>query len=280
MTIYNEVTAQRILNPTSIDLGEYVINPYRGCEYGCLYCYVRFNKVVSRRKELWGTYVDIRSNAPALLEKELALKKPKTVLLGSTTECFQPVEKQYRITGQILEILNKYQVYYVILTRSPFIAEYTDLLKEGFCKNIYFTFNTMEDSLKAKLEPKSASFKKRISTINSLIDINIPVIPYFSPVLPFVSSFTDVFSLFPAVPEINFEGLNFRLGNIEHIVAAICAQYPHLKDNYKRMITDRNYYDTYWHSAKNSIIKEAIKAKKNYNVFVHGFGGYFENKYS
>ena len=257
----------------------HLISPYRGCEYGCLYCYVRFNKVVSRRKEPWGTYVDIRKNAPELLKQELAIKKPKTVLLGSTTECFQPVEEQYRITGQILEILNKNKIFYVILTRSPGIENYTDLLQKGFCKNIYFTFNTMEDSLKAKLEPKSAPFEKRVTTINRLLDSGIPVIPYFSPVLPFVSTFSDTFSLFPTAREVNFEGLNFRLGNIAQIITSICTHSPHLKENYEKMISDKSYYNAYWQSVKKNIIEEAIKAKKKYTIFIHGFDGYFENKY-
>ncbi|MBU1062350.1 MAG: hypothetical protein KJ952_06515, partial [Candidatus Omnitrophica bacterium] len=130
MPEFKTVKISRILNPTSIDLGEYVINPYMGCEFACLYCYVRFNKVISRKKDPWGTYVDIRVNAPKLLEKELLLKKPSSVLLGSTTECFQDIEKKYKITKQILEILNRYKVYFTILTRSTYLREYIGLLNK------------------------------------------------------------------------------------------------------------------------------------------------------
>lgn len=138
----NKIIVNRALNPTSIDLGEYVINPYTGCEYGCLYCYVRSNKSAVKRREPWGSYVDIRINAPELLEKELAEKRPKTVLLGSTTECFQPAEKEFQITGKILELLNKHKASYVILTRSPHIAakKVFKIYKHdfgGFFKNTY-----------------------------------------------------------------------------------------------------------------------------------------------
>lgn len=157
----NEVSVNRVLNLTAIDLGDYVINPYRGCEFACLYCYVRSNKVVSKRKKPWGTYVDIRKNAPDLLEKEIREKKPKTVLLGSTTECFQPVEKKFRLTKRILEILNNHEVPYIILTRSPYIVEYIPLLNQGFCKRIYFTVNNYSDTFKQAIEPKSPSFVSR-----------------------------------------------------------------------------------------------------------------------
>ncbi len=79
MVEYNRVKINRILNPTSIDLGEYVINPFMGCAHACLYCYVRSNRVISRKKKPWGEYVDIRINAPELLEKELKIKKAVTV---------------------------------------------------------------------------------------------------------------------------------------------------------------------------------------------------------
>jgi DNA repair photolyase len=114
MLEFQEVKIKRILNPTAIDLGEYVINPFMGCEHACLYCYVRSNRLVSRKTKPWGEYVDIRINAPDLLEKEILSKKPKQVLLGSTTECFQPIERKYQLTKRVLEILNKYKIYYVI----------------------------------------------------------------------------------------------------------------------------------------------------------------------
>lgn len=106
----NEIKAQRILNPTSIDLGEYVINPFKGCEFGCIYCYVRGNKTIKKDPRKWGEFIDIRINAPELLKKELKLKKVKRVLLGSTTECFQPADFKYKLMEQILNILIDNQV--------------------------------------------------------------------------------------------------------------------------------------------------------------------------
>lgn len=280
MIEYKEVKISRILNPTSIDLGEYVINPFMGCEYSCLYCYVRSNKVISKRQGAWGDYVDIRINAPDLLEKELISKKPKCVLLGSTTDCFQPAETKYNITARILEILNKHKVYYNILTRSPNIAEYTDLLGQGFCKKIYFTINKIAPELKNKLEPKSPGFESRFTAINKMLDKGISVTPYFSPILPWLSDFKDVFSLFPRSDSVEFEGLNMNLVNINTIVSEITTLYPALKPEYEKLLKDKTFYDSFWAGIKKDIIREAIKAKKNYNTYIHNFGTYFNNKYA
>jgi len=279
MIEYKEVKISRILNPTSIDLGEYVINPFMGCEYSCLYCYVRSNKVISRRPGEWGNYVDIRINAPELLEKEIASKKPKCVLLGSTTDCFQPIEKKYMITKSILEILNKHKVYYHILTRSPDIAEYAGILGQGFCKKIYFTINNIAPALKNKLEPKSPGFESRFKAINKMLDEGISVVPYFSPILPWLSDIKGIFGIFQKSDSVEFEGLNIRLKNIDDVMAGIISLYPALRPDYEKLLRDSRFYASFWAGVKKDIIREAIKAKKNYNIYIHDFGSYFNNKY-
>lgn len=280
MPEFNEVKIKRILNPTSIDLGEFVINPFMGCEHACLYCYVRSNRVISRKNKPWGEYVDIRVNAPELLEKELASKKPRCVLLGSTTECFQPVERKYQVTGRILEILNKHKTDYVILTRSPYILDYLPLLKEGFCKQIYFTVNKISPEYKLRLEPKSPAFELRREAVHKLLAEGLPVVPYFSPVLPWISFTKEVFSDFAQADAVEFECLNFRLNNIREIIDNIALVDVSLKSRYERMLNDRWFYSRTWQEWEKEIENQANQAKKGYNVYVHGFGNYFENRYT
>jgi len=279
MTQFRTVKISQILNPTSIDLGEYVINPFMGCEYACLYCYVRQNKVIHKKKDPWGSYVELRVNAPKLLEKEILLKRPAIVLLGSTTECFQPIEKKYKITKSILEILNRYGVYYNILTRSPYLQEYIDLLSKGYCKRIYFTINNLEEPLKIKLEEKSPPYEERIRAIHRLSEAGIDVVPYFSPIFPWVSDFKGIFTKFPKIKSIEFEGLNLRVINIKAIINAISSVYPDLRTRYERLNTDRDYYEAFWQDIKNSIKEEATKSGKAYNIYIHRFDSYFENTY-
>jgi len=276
----NEVKISRILNPTSIDLAEFVINPFMGCEYACLYCYVRSNRVISKRALPWGEYVDIRINAPELLIKEIALKKPKCVLLGSTTECFQPVEKKYHVTSRILEVLNGHGVPYVILTRSPHIAGYLTLLKKGYCKKIYFSINNYPFKFKQRLEPKSPAFAARDEAVRALLEEGLPVVPYFSPVLPWISDLSNIFTSFTHAEAVEFECLNFRLKNIFDIIDAVAGVAPTLKEKYIRMLGDEEFYGRVWQEMEKYISQEAQKAKKRYTIYVHSFGDYFKNSYT
>lgn len=279
MVEYREVKVTRILNPTSIDLGEFVINPYKGCELSCLYCYVRSNRVVAKEKRPWGSYVDVRINAPELLKKELLLKKPKCVLLGSTTECFQPVDERYQLTRKILEVLNEARVCYVILTRSPGICRYMPLLKSGFCKKIYFTINHMKPVLKNSLEPKSPEFEDRYNAIDELFEHGVPVVPYFSPLLPGISNYKGVFLRFPRTETIEFEGLNFNLSTINKITESVSLVYPELQNFYEKMLIDRIFYESVWRSIQKEVAQEAAAAKKNFHIYIHAFGDYFRNTY-
>lgn len=275
----NEIAVNGILNPTSIDLGEYVINPYRGCEFSCLYCYVRSNKAVSKREKPWGTYVDVRRNAPDLLEKEIAVKRPKVVLLGSTTECFQPVEGRFHLTGKILEILNKNKVSYRILTRSPAIVEYLALLNQGFCKKIYFTVNNFHPTLKQIIEPKSPAFDARNNAVRILLNAGISVVPYYSPVIPWVTNIKGAFSSFPEAERIEFEYVNFKLKNTHEIIKHISLTEPALEEKFMRMLHERDYYEQTWEEFDKEIEKQAQEAKKEHRVYRHNFDEFFKNTY-
>ncbi|OQY97439.1 MAG: hypothetical protein B6D35_15045 [Candidatus Brocadia sp. UTAMX2] len=275
----HEITTNGILNPTSINLGEYVINPYVGCEFACLYCYVRSNKVTGKRKDPWGDYVDIRINTPGLLEREILEKCPKTVLLGSTTECFQPVEKKFQITRKILEILNKHGISYVILTRSPAIVDYTPLLNQGFCKKIYFTVNHFNDTFKEVLEPKSPAFSDRNKAVCVLLDAGISVIPYYSPVIPGVTDTRAVFSPFAKAERIEFEYLNFNLKNTQDIIKNISRVCPDRGMHIVRMFTEKGHYEQTWDNLDEEIEMQARVANKKYTIYRHPFGEFFRNFY-
>ncbi|MCC7210225.1 MAG: radical SAM protein [Candidatus Brocadia sp.] len=275
----NEVTINRILNPTSIDLGEYVINPYMGCEFACTYCYVRSNKAATRRKIPWGSYVDIRVNAPDLLEREILEKHPGTVLLGSTTECFQPVEKKFRLTRKMLEILNKHKVSYVILTRSPYIAEYVPLLNQEFCKRIYFTVNPMSNTFKQLIEPKSPPLDSRNDAIHRLLDAGISVIPYYSPVIPWVTDIRNVFPPFAKAERIEFEYLNFNLHHAQDMVRHISLAEPALGIKFTGMVYEKAYYEQTWNTLDEEIARQAREANKKYKIHRHPYGEFFQNTY-
>jgi DNA repair photolyase len=180
----------------------------------------------------------------------------------------------------VLEILNKHKIQYVILTRSPYILDYLSLLKRGFCKEIYFTVNNLSPEYKLQLEPKSPAFDSRREAVNKLLAEGLPVVPYFSPVLPWISVTKEVFSDFTQADAVEFECLNFRLNNIREIIDNIALVDASLKPRYERMLNDRWFYSQTWQEWEEEIEKQAKQAKKGYNVYVHGFGDYFQNHYA
>ncbi len=279
MIEYSETRVSRILNPTGIDLGEYVINPFRGCAYGCLYCYVRSNRVVSRIGKEWGTFVEVRVNAAEQLEKELVRRKPAQVLLGSTTECFQPIELKYRLTGKILEILTREKVGYVILTRSPLITEYIPVLTAGYCRKVYFTVNWYGDQVKNAVEPCSPDFNSRFLAVRALYDAGVPVVPYVSPVLPWVTDIPGVLDRLAGLPDIEFEFLNGNLANFQDICAAIGSVRPQVLDSYKRLAHDRAWYEQTWKKVRLVIDSRKRPGTAGFPIYQHPFGSYFTNVY-
>ncbi len=274
-----EIKCERVLNPTGIDLGDFVINPYRGCAFGCLFCYVRFNKNTLKESRPWGSYVDVRLHMPDLLEKEILQKKPEKVLLGSTTECFQSAEKKYGLTRKILEILQKRGVRYTLLTRSPDILDVEDILKKGGCNAVYFTVNGYSDSYKQKFEPLTPSFDRRFEVIAKLKESGIPVIPYFCPLMPFISDYKGFMKKSNGFERIELEALNFNLGNIQAILSAIAEVDSQLEKNYRKMMQEEDYYSEVWRNIQDELTQLAQQGKTNHHIFVHRFQSWFENSY-
>ena len=125
------IQCKSVLTRSRLPEVDYCINPYVGCLHGCIYCYARFMKRFTGHTEKWGKFIDVKINAPEVLEKELSRSPEKgTVLLGSVTDAYQPIERKYKITRAILEILLKHHFPISILTKSDLVVRDIDLLKK------------------------------------------------------------------------------------------------------------------------------------------------------
>jgi DNA repair photolyase len=170
------------------------INPYRGCEHGCVYCYARpTHSYLNLSPGLdFETKLVAKVNAPEVLRRELAAPgyRAAVVNLGSATDAYQPVERELRITRQVLEVLAEARHPVAIVTKSSLIERDLDLLMPMAAERLtaaFISVTTLDHELSRTLEPRAASPTRRLRTIERLAQANVPVCVNVAPVIPFVN---------------------------------------------------------------------------------------------
>ncbi len=172
----NLIDAKSILNKASGFISDYdfTLNPYRGCQYACSYCYAAAFSPNKKLREDWGNWVIIKQNAAELLEKELAAwarKNPEQsaiIYMSSVTDPYQPVEAKQQLTQRLLQIMLPYQPTLVIQTRSPMIFRDLEILQEFERLRINMSIPTGSERVKRDFEPQSPSIKSRLQAIAKL----------------------------------------------------------------------------------------------------------------
>lgn len=170
------------------------LNPYRGCEHGCIYCFARpTHAYLGLSPGLdFETRLYAKTNAPELLRRELAQQNYQVspIALGVNTDAYQPCERDLKITRQCLEVLHECNHPLGIITKSALIERDIDLLQPMAEKNLIaaaVTITTLDHSISRTLEPRAASPTRRLQTIEKLAQAGIPVLVSVAPVIPFVT---------------------------------------------------------------------------------------------
>ncbi|WP_370087064.1 PA0069 family radical SAM protein [Ekhidna sp.] len=190
--IFHETPKKIISTNSSPDIGPSAsINPYQGCEHGCVYCYAR------NSHEYWGfsagldfeTKIIVKPEAPQLLEREFLRPswKPRTIMLSGNTDCYQPLEKKFGITRQLLQVFNKYQNPVGIITKNALVTRDLDILKElakSSLVHVIFSITSLDEKLRQKLEPRTASAVKKLKAMEALAENGIPVGVMNAPIIP------------------------------------------------------------------------------------------------
>ena len=195
-TKFIEVFPKTIVNKVdSPDLGlGYSINPYQGCEHGCVYCYAR------NSHQYWDfsagrdfeQNILIKKSAPALLRT--FLQNPKwqatSIILSGNTDCYQPAERQFEITKQLLEIFYEFRHPVSIITKNSMIDRDIDLLAKMAALrlvHVVLSLTTLDEDLKRILEPRTASARNVLRTLRSLSGAGIPVSINAAPMIPAIN---------------------------------------------------------------------------------------------
>ncbi len=166
-------------------------NPYQGCEHGCVYCYAR------NSHEYWGysagldfeSRIVVKKNAPALLRKFFDNKnwQPAVISLSGNTDCYQPIERRMRITRHLLEICLEYRNPVGVLSKNALVLRDLDVLQELNKLNLVRVFSSitsLDENLRQKLEPRTASYRARLNVVGTLSKAGIPTGIMNAPIIP------------------------------------------------------------------------------------------------
>lgn len=167
------------------------INPYRGCEHGCVYCFARATHAymgLSAGLD-FETRLFAKPDCAEQLHRELSAPRyrPRAMAIGTNTDPYQPIEKRYRLMRSLLEVLNETGHPVGIVTKSALILRDLDILKEMNARNLVkvaISVTSLDNELSRKMEPRAASPKKRLETIKALSDASIPTSVMVAPVIP------------------------------------------------------------------------------------------------
>ncbi len=192
-TSYIVVDPKTIVNKVdSPDVGmSYSINPYQGCEHGCVYCYAR------NTHPYWGysagidfeSKIMVKKKAPLLLHKHLSKKswQGTPIMLSGNTDCYQPLERELKVTRALLQVFRAFDHPVGIITKNKLIQRDLDLLidlNKDRLVQVIVSITTLDDSLRRKLEPRAASVKQRLQTIAVLAKEGIPTGVMVAPLIP------------------------------------------------------------------------------------------------
>lgn len=228
-THFQEVFPKSFVNKVkSPDVGMgYSANPYQGCEHGCIYCYAR------NTHEYWGygagldfeKQILVKKSAPQLLEQKLKTKnwQGDAIIFSGNTDCYQPIERKLQITRKCLEVMLKYKHPTGIITKNSLILRDIDLLKEMAQLNLIrvsISITSLSEETRRLLEPRTASIKQRLKTVEELSKNGIPVNVMMAPIIPSINSH-EILPLVKKVSELGARSVGYTVVRLNGAIAEI-----------------------------------------------------------
>jgi DNA repair photolyase len=207
--IVRELYARSILSKSQVF--DYVVNPYIGCQHGCIYCYARFVKRFTGHKEPWGQFVDVKINAPALLLQEINKKPPGRVWVSGVCDPYQPLESIYDLTRRCLEILVRYDWPIIIQTKSALVLRDVKLFREAKGIEVGLTVTTGDERARQLFEPNAPPIEERIKALETMHLAGIKTYAMIAPMLPGVEELAD--ELEGKVDYVLIDKMNYHYGD-------------------------------------------------------------------
>src|SRR5882724_12046788 len=217
------------------------VNPYRGCEHGCVYCYARpYHEYLGWSAGLdFETKLLVKEDAPMLLRKELASPrwKPQPLGLSGVTDCYQPVERHLLLTRRCLEVLVRFRNPVVVVTKNHLVTRDTDLLvqlAEHQAVAVCLSVTTLDDRLAGRMEPRASRPRGRLDAIRELSTAGVPVSVLVAPLIPGLTDH-ELPAILAAAREAGAVHAGFSMLRLPHGLPTIFGRwladhYPERKD--------------------------------------------------
>jgi len=207
--IVRETTAKVILSTSKVY--DYAVNPYTGCEHACSYCYARFMRRFSGHKEPWGEFVDVKINAPALLEAETRRKRRGTVWVSGVCDPYQPLEERYGLTRRCLATLVRERWPVRVQTRSPLVVRDLDIFTGAEDLEVGLTVTTADDRVRRLFEPRAPAIGERLHALEELHGAGVRTFAMIAPMLPGVHGLAEL--LVGKVDHLLLDRMNYGYGD-------------------------------------------------------------------
>jgi len=244
-----KTTANSIYTKTKIPDVDYVLNHYVGCEHNCAYCYAKF---MCRWKPYgkWGSWIEVKTNAPEMAKKFIS----GSVAMCSVSDAYQPVEKELKLTRDVLQNLDK-RTNLSILTKSDLVLRDIALFKKFENLSVGLTINGFSGKTKELFEPNSPGNEARLHALKILNESGIKTYGFISPVIP---GLTDLKSL----NENSCDFVDYYIVEILNLNAAGSEFRQLLKEKYPEsyeIMTDKERYEKFIKDVKEILIKKGVK---------------------
>jgi len=249
-TIQTETIVERpktiITYNTSPDISfDRTINPYKGCEHGCIYCFARPNHAYRGLSPGldFETKIFVKPGAAVLLERELAKKtyKPGRIMLAGDTDIYQPLERELKITRSILEVLARYDHPAALITKSALVLRDLDLLAPMAAKglvSVAVSFTTLDKRLARAMEPRCAAPHRRVGTMRELAAAGVPVTAMTAPIIPALNE-PEMETLLETAAEAGARRAGYVLLRLPLEIAGLFTEWleTHYPDRAKRVMS-------------------------------------------
>jgi DNA repair photolyase len=263
----------------SPDIGfTYSINSYRGCEHGCSYCYARpSHEYLGLSAGLdFESKIFVKKNGPELLREQLSAKKwePQVIMMSGITDCYQPAERNFRVTRGCLQVLAEFKNPVGIITKNKLICRDLDILSQMAKDNLVSTclsVTSLDAELARKLEPRTSAPQARLQAVNLLAKAGVPVSINIAPVIPGLNDH-EIPAILKAAAENGARSAGIVLLRLPYSVKDIFSNwlethYPERKKKVLGAILDTRNGQLYNSDFKNRMSGEGERAKQISDTF-------------